>query len=80
MKVFGKRAAGERLERIRASAQWLGEAFGNRLPILPGLRDHSVPRPTLSEFLCGGRQLATSAGPRQFDRRARLVSGGGRRL
>lgn len=54
MKVFGKRAAGERLERIRASAQWLGESFGNRLPFLPGLRDHSVPRPTLSEFLCGG--------------------------
>ena len=62
MKVFGKRAAGERLERIRASAQWLGESFGNRLPFLPGLRDHSVPRPTLSEFLCGGpRRLP--AGP-----------------
>ena len=62
MKVFGKRAAGERLERMRASLQWLGEAFGNIQPILPGLRDHSAARPTLSEFLCGGPRRVP-AGP-----------------
>ena len=64
MKVFGKRAAGERLERMRASLQWLGEAFGNIQPILPGLRDHSAARPTLSEFLCGGpRRVPTGPLP-----------------
>lgn len=60
MKSFGARAAGERLERMRASAMWEESAatgmagFRNRAPIRPGLRDASAPRPTLSEFLCGG--------------------------
>jgi len=54
MKSFGKKAQGERLERMRASPRWAGEGFRNLHPIRPGLRDLSVPRPTLSEFLCGG--------------------------
>ena len=54
MKTFGKRSAGERLERMQASPRWAGEGFRNVFPIAPGLRDNTAPRPTLSEFLCGG--------------------------
>ena len=58
MKSLGKRAAGLRLERMRASPLWQGEAFRNIHPVLPGLRDGSAPRPTLSEFLCSeGRRV-----------------------
>jgi L-ascorbate metabolism protein UlaG (beta-lactamase superfamily) len=56
MKSFGKRAAGERLERMQASLRWAGEGFRNLHPILPGLRDHGVPRPTISDFLRGGNR------------------------
>ena len=62
MNSFGKRAEGERLERMRASALWDGQGFRNRHPVLPGLRDATVPRPTLKEFLSpAGRR--TPAGP-----------------
>jgi L-ascorbate metabolism protein UlaG (beta-lactamase superfamily) len=54
MKTFGKRPDGLRLERIKASPRWGGEAFRNVHPIAPGLRDTAAPRPTLSDFLCGG--------------------------
>jgi L-ascorbate metabolism protein UlaG (beta-lactamase superfamily) len=54
MKSFGSRPVGLRLERMQASLRWAGNAFRNIHPTLPGLRDPSVPRPTLSEFLCGG--------------------------
>lgn len=54
MKSFGQRAAGERLERMRASLRWAGDGFRNLHPVLAGLRDSSVPRPTVSDFLCGG--------------------------
>lgn len=54
MKSLGARAAGERLERMRASPLWQGDGFRNLHPVLPGLRDRSAPRPTLTEFLCGG--------------------------
>ena len=54
MKTFGKRAEGLRLERMRASPMWVGDVFRNIHPVLPGLRDLSAPRPTLSEFLRGG--------------------------
>ncbi len=58
MKSLGKRAAGLRLERMKASPLWGGEGFRNIHPILPGLRDTSVPRPSLSDFLCaGGRRI-----------------------
>jgi hypothetical protein len=56
MKSFGKRPAGQRLERVRASPRWGGEGFRNLHPIPPGLRDTSAPRPTLTEFLCGGER------------------------
>jgi L-ascorbate metabolism protein UlaG (beta-lactamase superfamily) len=54
MKSFGKKPDGLRLERAKASLLWAGEAFRNMHPMLPGLRDPQAPRPTLSEFLCGG--------------------------
>ena len=58
MRSLGKPAAGLRLERMRDSAQWAGERFVNVHPILPGLRDPSVPMPSLKEFICGGERRA----------------------
>lgn len=52
LKAFGHRASGARLERMQASPMWAGEGFRNRHPVLPGLRDPAVPRPTLTEMLC----------------------------
>ena len=54
MRTLGRRAAGARLERIRASPRWAGERFRNVHPIMPGLRDPNARMPTLSEFLRGG--------------------------
>jgi len=63
MKTFGQRAhrlGGLRLERMRASPLWMdderGGGFRNRHPVLAGLRDASAPRPTLTDFLCGGER------------------------
>lgn len=53
MKSLGSRAAGARLERMRASPRWAGEGFRNLHPILPGLRDPNAPMPSLKDFLCG---------------------------
>jgi L-ascorbate metabolism protein UlaG (beta-lactamase superfamily) len=64
MKTFGKRAEGLRLERMKASKLWAGEGFRNIHPVQPGLRDPNAPRPTLSEFLCGGtRRVPTGPLP-----------------
>ena len=58
MKSLGKRAAGPRLERMRASPLWAGDSFRNVHPVLPGLRDAAAPRPSLTEFLCAeGRRV-----------------------
>ena len=54
MKSLGKKPDGARLERMRASPLWAGDSFRNQHPIAPGLRDPAAPKPTLSEFLCGG--------------------------
>jgi L-ascorbate metabolism protein UlaG (beta-lactamase superfamily) len=56
MKSLGKRSDGLRLERLRASPLWAGDGIGlrNIHPVLPGLRDPAAPRPSLSDFLCGG--------------------------
>jgi len=56
MKSFGGTPQGARLERIKASPRCAGERFHNVHPILPGLRDPSVPMPTIGEFLCGGER------------------------
>jgi L-ascorbate metabolism protein UlaG (beta-lactamase superfamily) len=58
---FGKRAQGERLERMQASPLWNGEGFRNQHPVLPGLRDASVSRPTLKEFLSSGGRRTPGA-------------------
>ena len=69
MKSFGKRPEGLRLERMRASPRWAGEAFRNLHPIAPGLRDTTAPRPTLSDFLCGGeRRVPRGAAARRRTR------------
>ena len=56
MKSLGRKPAGARLERIKASPLWTGELFRNVHPIIPGLRDPNTPMPKLSEFLCGGER------------------------
>ena len=54
MKSLGRKAEGARLERMRASPRWAGDGFRNVNPIPAGLRDTTAPRPTISDFLCGG--------------------------
>src|SRR2546423_669106 len=71
MKTFGKRPEGLRLERMKASPLWAGDAFRNIHPIAPTLRDTTAPRPTLSDFLCGGgRRMPRSPLPSQDPRDA----------
>lgn len=54
MKSLGAKAGGARLERMQSSPLWSGDGFRNLHPIRPGLRDATQPRPTLTDFLCGG--------------------------
>jgi L-ascorbate metabolism protein UlaG (beta-lactamase superfamily) len=54
MKSLGKRPAGERLERIKASPLWSGDRFRNIHPTIPGLRDPTTPMPSITDFLYGG--------------------------
>ena len=61
VKSIGKKPAGLRLERIQDSIRWDGASFRNLHPIPAGLRDTTVPRPTLSEFLCGGTRRVPRA-------------------
>jgi L-ascorbate metabolism protein UlaG (beta-lactamase superfamily) len=56
MRSLGKKAAGARLERMKASPRWLGDRFRNVYPIPPGLRDPNSTMPSLSDFLCGGER------------------------
>ena len=56
MKSFGKAPQGLRLERLQASPLWTPQGLRNRHPVLPGLRDATAPRPTLTDFLCGGER------------------------
>jgi len=61
MKTFGKKATGQRLERMQDSALWAGDGFRNLHPITAGLRDTSGPKPTISDFLCGGERKTPRA-------------------
>src|ERR1700761_7200888 len=54
MKSMGTRAAGARLERMKASPLWAGDRFQNLHPVLPNLRDPAATMPSLKDFLCGG--------------------------
>src|SRR5512143_668655 len=56
MKALGKRPAGARLERIRASPLWSGDRFRNIHPAIPGLRDPATPMPSITDFLYGGQR------------------------
>jgi L-ascorbate metabolism protein UlaG (beta-lactamase superfamily) len=75
VKSLGARAAGERLERMRASTQWVqatatsAAGFRNLAPIRAGLRDASAPRPTLTEFLRGGNPRVPTGTLPLFDPR-----------
>jgi L-ascorbate metabolism protein UlaG (beta-lactamase superfamily) len=70
MKSLGARAEGLRLERMRASPQWLGERFRNVAPIAAGLRDPAAKMPSLSDFLCGGTRRVPNAPLPAIDPRA----------
>ncbi len=56
MKRAHSNSEARRRERLQASARWDGQSFRNVHPILPGLRSATAPRPTLSDFLCGGER------------------------
>ncbi len=56
MNAFGKAPQGERLERLRDSPLWTPQGLRNLHPVLPGLRDASATKPTLTDFLCGGER------------------------
>ncbi|MFZ5891662.1 MAG: MBL fold metallo-hydrolase [Myxococcota bacterium] len=53
--AFGKRASGARLERMRASQNWVDDSFKNVRPIAPNLKS-GEKMPGLGEFLCGGNR------------------------
>ncbi|MCY1066152.1 MBL fold metallo-hydrolase [Nannocystis sp. RBIL2] len=55
MKTFGKQASGARLERMKASPRWDGNAFKNLHPALPDLRTGGMPG--MGELLCGPRRV-----------------------
>jgi len=61
MKSFGKGAAGPRLERMRASPRFAQGRFRNLHPVRAGLRDESVPMPSMREFLWGGERRVPPA-------------------
>jgi L-ascorbate metabolism protein UlaG (beta-lactamase superfamily) len=56
VKSVGTRAGGARLERMKASPLWAGDRFQNVHPVLPNLRDPTVPMPSLKDFMCGGER------------------------
>lgn len=70
MMSFGERARGARLERMTASPRWAGDGFRNQHPIPAGLRDTTGPRPTLRDFLLGGKDRAPPGPLPSLDPRA----------
>ena len=54
MRTLGARARGLRLERMKASPLWVGNGFRNVHPVLPSLRDTTVPFPSMREFMRTG--------------------------
>ena len=61
---LGKRATGLRLERMQASPLWTEGSFRNQHPIPPGLRDTTVARPTLRDFVfADGRRIPQEPRP-----------------
>jgi hypothetical protein len=81
MKSLRMRAAGLRLERMKASARWVGDGFRNLHPVLPGPRDPTAPMPTLAEFLPARRPASRAGGagrqpPEGLVRGGRIVTCG----
>jgi L-ascorbate metabolism protein UlaG (beta-lactamase superfamily) len=68
-KSLGERPSGLRLERMQSSPLWGGDGFRNIHPVLPGLRDTSVPTPSLSDFLCGSNRRVPHTGLPSVDPR-----------
>ena len=60
---MGTRADGARLELMKASPLWAGDRFQNVHPMLPNLRDPSVPIPSLKDFIYGGGERRVPRGP-----------------
>jgi L-ascorbate metabolism protein UlaG (beta-lactamase superfamily) len=56
---LGARAAGLRLERMKASPHYADGAFRNTAPSLPGLKKSAAP--TITEFLRGGQRRTPPA-------------------
>jgi L-ascorbate metabolism protein UlaG (beta-lactamase superfamily) len=57
---FGSRASGQRLERIKASAQWDDGGFKNTRPVGPGLKKGTALS-TIGEFVAGGQRRTPPA-------------------
>jgi L-ascorbate metabolism protein UlaG (beta-lactamase superfamily) len=57
--VFGRRARGARLERMKASPRYLDGVFRNSHPVSPGLKRGSAP--AIVEFLRGGQRRTPPA-------------------
>ncbi len=75
MNAFGSAAKGLRLERMQASRSWFEGRFRNVWPVIQGLRDPSVPMPSIGDFLFRGERRVPaaplpSADPRQSWQRA----------
>lgn len=68
MRILGRQAKGERLERMKAAPTWVDDGFRNIHPMLPNLRNG--PMPTVSEFLCPGGRRAPRAPLPSLDPRA----------
>ncbi len=41
---------------MKASPLWAGDRFQNVHPVLPNLRDPTVPMPSIKDFMCGGER------------------------
>ena len=41
---------------MKASRLWAGDRFQNVHPVLPNLRDPTVPMPSIKDFMCGGER------------------------
>ena len=70
MKSLGMRAEGLRFERMRASPLWRDGGFRNLHPVIAGLRDHTVAKPSMTDFLFGGPRRVPSAPLPSIDPRA----------
>jgi L-ascorbate metabolism protein UlaG (beta-lactamase superfamily) len=68
MRILGRQAKGERLERMKAAPSWVDGSFHNIHPMLPNLR-HG-PLPTVTEFLCSGERRVPPAPLPSLDPRA----------